>query len=83
LELNNLDSLGALALELPSPAYLSGSLVFGIIGYIVFRRGRKTSTPELTWTGVALMIYPYLVSQTWLLWLLGAAMCGWAYKRWE
>ncbi|MDR3371277.1 hypothetical protein [Rhodoferax sp.] len=81
--MNDLSSLGALGLELPSPAYLSGSILFGIIGYVVFRRGRKTSTPELTWTGVALMLYPYLVSQTWLLWLLGAAMCGWAYTRWE
>ena len=81
--MNNLDSLGALGLELPSPAYLIGSLVFGIFGYIAFRRGRKTASPELTWTGVALMVYPYLVSQTWLLWLLGAALCGWVYTRWE
>lgn len=81
--MNDLSSLGALGFGLPSPAYLSGSILFGIIGYIVFRRGRKTATPELTWTGVALMLYPYVVSQTWLLWLLGAAMCGWAYTRWE
>jgi hypothetical protein len=80
---NDLSSLGTLGLALPSPAYLTGSILFGIIGYVVFRRGRKTSTPELIWTGVALMIYPYLVSQTWLLWLLGAAMCAWVYTRWE
>ncbi len=82
-DLNNLEGLGALGLELPSPAYLLGSLVFGIVGYIVFRRGRKTSKPELTWTGLALMVYPYAISQTWLLWLLGMAMCGWVYTRWE
>jgi hypothetical protein len=58
-------------------------ILFGIMGYVVFRRGKKKSMPELTWTGVALMLYPYVVSQTWLLWLLGAAMCGWAYIRWE
>ncbi|HEY8906206.1 MAG TPA: hypothetical protein VIM63_09230 [Rhodoferax sp.] len=81
--MNDLSSLGALGLALPSPAYLAGSILFGILGYVVFRRGRKTSTPTLTWTGVALMLYPYVVSQTWLLWLLGAAMCGWAYTRWE
>ncbi len=81
--MNDLSSLGALGLVLPSPAYLVGSILFGILGYVVFRRGRKTSTPTLTWTGLALMLYPYVVSQTWLLWLLGAAMCGWAYTRWE
>jgi hypothetical protein len=80
---NDLSSLSALGLELPSPAYLSGLIVFSLAGYVVFRRGRKTTTPVLTWTGLALMLYPYLVPQTWLLWLLGAAMCGWAYTRWE
>ena len=81
--MTDLSSLGALGLELPSPAYLAGLILFGIAGYVVFRRGKKTSKPELTWTGVALMLYPYGVSQTWLLWLVGAAMCGWAYTRWE
>ena len=81
--MNNLDSLSALGFDWPSPAYLSGALLFGVIGYAVFRRGRKTSTPALTWSGAALMLYPYLVSQTWLLWLLGAALCGWVYSRWE
>jgi hypothetical protein len=79
----DLSSLGTLGLELPSSAYLAGLILFGIMGYVVFRRGRKVSKAELTWTGLALMLYPYVVSQTWLLWLLGAAMCGWAYTRWE
>lgn len=81
--MNDLSGLGALGLELPSPAYLTGLILFGIVGYVVFRRGKKMSKPVLTWTGVALMLYPYVVSPIWLLWLLGAAMCGWAYTRWE
>ena len=79
-ELKNLQSLG---LVLPSPAYLLGALVFGLIGYVAFRRGRKTSTAALTWIGVALMIYPYAVSQTWLLWTVGVALCAWLYARWN
>lgn len=79
-ELKNLQSLG---LVLPSPAYLLGAIVFGLIGYVAFRRGRKTSTPALTWIGVALMIYPYAVSQTWLLWTVGVALCVWLYARWN
>ena len=49
-EINQLASLG---LVLPSPAYLAGAILFGLIGYVAFRRGRKTSTASLTWTGVA------------------------------
>lgn len=81
--MNELASLGALGLELPSPAYLVGSILFGIVGYLAFRRGRKASRPELAWAGVALMVYPYAVSQTWLLWMAGIVMCGWLYVKWD
>ena len=53
------------------------------IGYVSFRRGRKASSPALTWTGVALLVYPYVVPQTWLLWVVGAALCGWVYAKWN
>ena len=52
-ELKALETMG---LVLPSPAYLAGSLLFGIVGYIAFRRGRKTTQPVLVWTGVALLV---------------------------
>jgi hypothetical protein len=81
--MDELKTLEAMGLVLPSPAYIVGALVFGIIGYIVFRRGRKTERPMLTWTGVALMLYPYAVSETWLLWVVGAGLCGWAYLKWN
>ncbi len=80
--MNELTSLSSLGLELPTPAYIFGAMVFGILGYVVFRRGRKASRPELTWAGVALMFYPYAVSQTWLLWVVGTALCGWVYLKW-
>lgn len=79
-EIKNLESIG---LILPSPFYIVGAILFGIIGYIAFRRGRKTTSAVLTWTGVALMLYPYAVSQTWLLWLVGAGLCGFLYVKWE
>ena len=79
-ELKTLQSLG---LVLPSPAYILGAIVFGLIGYAAFRRGRKTSAPALTWTGAVLMVYPYAVPQTWLLWTVGVALCVWLYARWN
>ena len=79
-ELKTLQSLG---LVLPSPAYILGAIVFGLIGYVAFRRGRKTSTSALTWTGVVLMVYSYAVPQTWLLWTIGIALCAWLHARWN
>lgn len=81
--MNELAGLGTLGLTLPGPAYIFGSILFGLIGYAAFRRGRKAERPELTWAGVALMVYPYGVSQTWLLWLVGCALCGWLYVKWD
>jgi hypothetical protein len=81
--MDELKTLEALGLVLPSPAYIVGAILFGLIGYLVFRRGRKTERPVLTWSGVALMLYPYAVSETWLLWLVGAGLCGWVYLKWN
>lgn len=79
-ELQNLESLG---LVLPGPGYIAGAILFGIVGYVAYRRGRKTSQPVITWTGVALMVYPYAVPQTWLLWVVGVGLCGWLYAKWD
>jgi hypothetical protein len=69
--------------ELPSAPYILGSSLFGIIGFVAFRRGRKLVRSELTWAGVAMMVYPYAVSETWLLWLIGAVLCVWLYTKWN
>jgi hypothetical protein len=79
-ELKNLEALG---LVLPTPTYLLGAIVFGLVGYLAFRRGRNTSMPVLTWTGVVMMVYPYAVPQTWLLWAVGAVLSGWVYAKWN
>jgi hypothetical protein len=81
--MNELKQLESLGLALPTPAYILGTILFGIIGWVAFRRGRQNSSTVLTWTGVALMLYPYAISDTWLLWLLGAALLGLAYARWD
>ena len=79
-ELNQLESLG---LVLPTPAYILGAILFGIIGWIAFRRGRKESITVLMWSGVTLMLYPYGVSETWMLWLIGIALSGLVYAKWN
>lgn len=81
--MNELTELQSMGLTLPTPWYILGAIVFGIVGYVAFRRGRKSSKAELTWVGVALMLYPYAVSQTWLLWLVGLGLTGWVYFKWN
>lgn len=75
--------LQAFGLEIPSPAYIAGAIVFGIVGLVAWRHGRRAKLPRPKWIGVALMVYPYATPQTWLLYLVGAALCGWLYLVWE
>jgi hypothetical protein len=81
--MNELKQLESLGLVLPSPAYIFGAILFGIIGWLAYRRGRKASIAGLTWSGVALMLFPYGVSATWMLWLIGIALSGLVYAKWN
>lgn len=79
-DLNNLASLG---LTLPSPAYLSGALFFGIAGFAAYRYGSKAGHARPKWIGVAMMLYPYVVSETWLLYAVGFGLGAllYVYRR--
>ena len=57
-----------------SPAALFGSLMFGAIGMGAFIYGKKMALWKPMVIGLALMAYPYVVSQTWLLYLVGCAL---------
>ena len=61
--------------EFPSPAALFGSIVFGIIGYAAYRYGKKSGGTRPMLIGVALMVYPYFIDQTWLLYAIGGGLC--------
>lgn len=74
LQVDNLNALSSLGLTLPSPSYLIGSLIFGLIGYVAWRYGRRQSMPYPKWLGVALMFYPYAVSNTVAMYVIGVAL---------
>jgi len=75
-EIAELQSMG---LTLPSPAYIAGVVLFSIVGFVAYRFGKKAAEPTTMWLGVALMLYPYVVSNTWALYAVGAALCAAAY----
>jgi hypothetical protein len=74
--MDTLSAMQSLGLELPSPAYIFGAIVFGLIGWAAFRYGRKRGRKLTLWLGVVLMIYPYAVSSTWLMYVVGVALCA-------
>ena len=81
--MDSLATLQALGVTLPSPAYLFGSVLFGLLGYAAWRRGRAKGRAPLKWGGVALMVFPAAVDDTLLLWLVGAALSAFLALRWK
>ncbi len=71
-ELKNLQSTG---ITLPSPAYLFGASLYGIIGFAAYRYGKKASDRVTKWGGILLMLYPYAISETWQLYAAGLGIC--------
>ncbi len=80
--METLSALQSLGLELPTPSYIFGAILFGLIGMVAFWRGKRTQQRSTRWLGVALMFYPYGVSQTWLLYALGAALTAGVWWEW-
>ena len=75
-DLKNLESFG---FTLPSPAYIFGAILFGIVGFAAYRYGKKTALGNIKWIGIALMLYPYVISETWLLYIVGVGLCAALY----
>jgi hypothetical protein len=68
---------------LPTPAALFGSLIFGVIGLVAFRYGKKSALIVPMLLGLGLMIYPWFVSETWMLYVIGCALTGavWFFRN--
>ena len=73
--MDDLKTLESMGFTLASPAYLIGAILFSIIGYAAYRYGKKAFLQTTKWIGIALMLYPYVISETWLLYALRARLC--------
>lgn len=78
-----MEPLSQLGIELPSLAYIIGAILFGLVGMAAWRHGRRTDRPVVKWSGLALMLYPYAVSETWMLWAIGVILCAWLWTQWN
>jgi hypothetical protein len=79
--MDELKALETMGFSLPSPTYLFGAILFGILGYAAYRYGKKTSNQPTKWIGVILMLYPYAISETWLLYAVGISLCIGIYAK--
>ena len=69
-------ALQSSGLALPSPAFLLGAILFGLVGMWAWASGRRGGQPRRKWLGVGLCFYPYLVTQTAWMWAVGLALCA-------
>ena len=60
---------------MPSFENLFGALLFGIVGLAAFRYGKKAARWQPLSIGIALMVYPYFVEETWMIYAIGALLC--------
>ena len=77
--MEDLNSLQSLGLSLPTPAYLAGAIIFGLLGLAAYSFGKRRARPYVRWLGVALMLFPYAISETWQLYLVGLLLCAATY----
>ncbi|HEY8902117.1 MAG TPA: hypothetical protein VIM48_00330 [Chthoniobacterales bacterium] len=57
-----------------TPGNLFFSIVFSSVGLAAFVYGKKSGSIKPIILGIALMAYPYFISQTWLMVLVGCAL---------
>ena len=74
--MNDLATLQALGLTLPSPAFLAGAILFGLVGMWAWASGHRRALPRRKWLGVALCFFPYLVTETGWMWAVGGTLCA-------
>jgi hypothetical protein len=67
---------------MPTPGALFGMIVFGAVGLAAFVYGKKSSLAKPMILGIALMVYPYFVSEIWVLYGIGMFLtAGLFYPR--
>ncbi len=61
---------------------IMSGFVFGVIGFWMMKQGKSRSNPLTIVIGIALIAYPYFISNIFLDWGIGIALCVLAYLKW-
>lgn len=65
----------SMGLEMPSPWYIFGAIVFSIIGYGIYRFGKREANLYVRVLGIVLMLFTYVVSSPFYVFLIGGLLC--------
>lgn len=57
-----------------NPYNILAGFIFGTIGWGAFMYGKRLDLWQPRAIGLALMVYPYLISNSWLLWGTGVGL---------
>lgn len=74
--MDTVSQLQAMGLSLPTPAYIFGAILFSVLGMAAWLIGKRKQKATTKWLGVALMFYPYAVTNTVMLYVVGIALCA-------
>lgn len=66
-----------------SVSSLIAGFIFGVIGFWLFKQGKKNVNNPVVVIGMLLMIFPIFVSGAWANWGIGSGLCGLAYYFWN
>lgn len=66
-----------------NPSTLIAGFIFGILGFWLFREGKKRQNFYVLIIGILLMAYPYFVNSALVTWLIGGALTGAAWFFWH
>ena len=62
-----------------SPANLIGNLLFSSIGFVAFAYAKKMGKFLMMAQGAVLMVFPYFVSDTFWMYVVGAGLTAWVW----
>jgi hypothetical protein len=62
-----------------SPSNLFAGFIFGSIGFVAFIYGKKIASFRPMIIGIVLMVYPYFISGTLFIYLIGIALTASLY----
>lgn len=59
-----------------TPENLLGQMLFGALGAGVLLYGKNKSSLKLMLIGLALIVYPYFIEETWMIFAVGFGLVG-------
>ncbi len=66
-----------------NPGSIIASIFVSGFGFVFFKYGRKRNAPIFVIFGIAMMVYPYIITDVYWMLGIGAAMTGFLMYLWK